>query len=76
MKTPSVTKTDIQEIVQKEIRASEQRLSGKLDTMIKDFHDTKEEMTLQMGKYAQINDIEERVDTLEHQVKKLVQPAL
>lgn len=76
MNAPSVTKTDIQEIVQKEIRASEQRLSGKLDTMIKDFHDTKEEMTLQMGKYEQINDIEERVDTLEHQVKKLVQPSL
>jgi len=76
MKTASVTKTDIQKIVQQEIRASEQRLSGKLDTMIKDFHDTKEEMTLQMGKYEQINDIEERVDTLEHQVKKLVQPAL
>ncbi len=76
MKASSLTKTDVQEIVQKEIRESEQRLSGKLDTMIKEFHDTKEEMTLQMGKYSQINDIEERVDTLEHQVKKLGHPAL
>lgn len=76
MNSPQVTKKDVQEIVQQEINASEKRITEKLDEMIKDFQDTKEEMSLQMGKYEQINDIEDRVDVLEQKVKKIVQPAL
>jgi len=44
--------------------------------MMKEFQNTKEEMSLQMGKYEEINDIEDRVDILERQVKKIIQPAL
>lgn len=74
-----VTKNDLQLAIQasekrltETIEGSEKRLTEKLDSMTKDFQDTKDEMTLQMGKYTQINDIEERVDILENQVIKLI----
>jgi ubiquinone biosynthesis protein UbiJ len=87
MNQSPVTKSDVQKIVQKEIQSSEKRLTEKislsekqldekLDSMIKEFQNTKEEMTLQMGKYEQINDIEDRVDILEQKVKKLTHPVL
>jgi len=76
MKVAPVTKMDVQEIVQKEIHSSEKRLTEKLDSMMKEFQDTKEEMSLQMGKYEQINDIEDRVDVLETKVKKIAHPSL
>ena len=87
MNQSPVTKSDVQEIVKKEIQSSEKRLTEKiclsekrldekLDSMIKEFQDTKEEMSLQMGKYEQINDIEDRVDILEQKVNKIAHPAV
>ena len=76
MKKSPVTKEEVKEIVQSEIRESEKRLSDKLDSMTGEFKSMKDEFTLQMGKYEQINEIENSIENHEERLKKLEHPAL
>ena len=50
---------------------SNDKLAEKIDEMIGKLNKIEEEFTLQMGKYEEINDIEERIEELEKKVKKL-----
>jgi len=51
-------------------------LSEKLDEVMGKLNSMEKEFTLQMGKYEQIGELEDRIDMLEKRVKKLEQPTL
>lgn len=49
MKNPPATRDEVKEIVQTEIREAEKRLSDKLDTVMGELKDVREEFTLHLG---------------------------
>ena len=50
---------------------SNNSLPDKLDEVMGKLNSMEKEFTLQMGKYEQINELEDRVDMLEKRVEKL-----
>ena len=48
----------------------------KLDKVMGKLEGMEQEFTLQMGKYSQIGDLEERIEDLENRVKKIEQTKL
>ncbi len=79
-KKSPVTRDEVEEIVStvvaKEVKASEKRLSEKLDEVMGELKSTREEFTLIKGKYDTVNDLEDIVDDHEKRIKKLEHPVL
>ena len=76
MKQSPVTKNEVQEIIKTEIKASEKRLSDKLDDVMGEVKNMREEFTLIQGKYDTVNDLENLSENHEKRLKKLEHPIL
>ena len=50
---------------------SDKTLDDMLDEVMHEMKDMRDEFSLQMGKYEQINELEDRIDDLEKRVKKI-----
>ncbi len=55
---------------------SNEELSEKLDKVMGKLNAMEEEFTLQMGKYENINDLEDQIDAHDKRLKKLEHPTL
>ena len=55
---------------------SNDEISEKLDKVMGKLKAMEEEFTLQMGKYEEINDVVDQMDSLDKRLKKLEHPTL
>lgn len=74
MKSQPATHDEVKKIVQTEIKESERRLSDKLDAVMREVKNMREDFTLIQGKYETINELEDIVEDHEKKLKKLTFP--
>lgn len=75
MKSQPATHDEVKEIVQTEIKESERRLSDKLDSLMGEVKNMREDFTLIQGKYDTINELEDIVEDHDKKLKKLMYPS-